>query len=65
MPRQTNQKVIDLSAVFCVDPDEGQEVWDSLPYEFHLYFAGCFAAQVGLCEAPVEYKGPPVKMPDE
>jgi hypothetical protein len=59
------KKVIDLSAVFCSEPDKGQEIWDGLPQEFHLHFAQCFAAAAGLCPAPGEYQGPPVNIPED
>ena len=53
-----NKKAIDLSSVFCSEPDEGQAAHARFPDEVWLHFAAAFAAKAGLCEHPGVYSGP-------
>jgi len=43
---------IDLSAVFCSEPDKGQELNDSMPPEIWRHLAAGFAYKAGLCDNP-------------
>jgi hypothetical protein len=47
---------IDLSAVFCSEPDKGQEVHDSMPPEIWRHLAACFTYKAELCNNPGVYR---------
>jgi hypothetical protein len=56
---------VDLSFVFCVDPDKGQKAYDKLPPQFVRHLAACFAFKAGLAPNPGFYDGPQPEIPEE
>jgi hypothetical protein len=59
------KKAVDLSFVFCVDPDKGQKAYDKLPPQLVRHLAACFAFKAGLAPDPGFYDGPAPEIPDE
>jgi len=52
------KKSVDLSDVFCVDPDKGQDRHSKYPAEVWIHFARAFAHKAGIGLDPGFYSGP-------
>jgi len=59
------KKSIDLSDVFCVDPDEGQARHSEYPAQAWIHFAKAFAFKAGIVPDPGFYAGPAPDPPAE
>jgi hypothetical protein len=59
--KRKRRKPVDLSAVYAVDPDLGQERHGELPREILDHLAAVFAHDAGLGPDPGFYDGPAPK----
>jgi hypothetical protein len=59
------RKPVDLSHVYAVDPDKGQEAFDKLPPELIDHLWAAFAHAAGIAPHPGFYDGPKPEVPEE